>query len=408
MKVFSKIKDDPAFKTDPDKVIRNFSLPHRKNTMVEMIDEHIAVRFYRSFTKKGIQTIHRHYHYSIGGKLIKSLGNADEISLSKAKETLKGLMIDDSAKLIPAKNTLASVYRQFRRHNGNVALATSKRRDMSFKALRDICDKDINKISKKDIMPILDYYYDNEKYASLEILFKLIKRLFRYARIRDISKNPLFAEEVFKDFYNIPRHSEYPYIKDDLDLTVLIKFIMNYPHQIGVKNALIFGLLTGLRSSNVRNLTHEHLKVGDDGEYYLLFPQDENKVKSNGDEHLGLPREVGQWLQRLHAHNSSCLLCFANTQGEVLSDMTLVKALKTYAPVIAKNRLVFHSFRKILETFAYEKIHENKLDPYSIERTLFHAQREIQKIYNKATNIENTRRVLTWWLGYLKGLGFKF
>ena len=70
-------------------------------------------------------------------------------------------MIDDSAKLIPAKNTLASVYRQFRRHNGNVALATSKRRDMSFKALRDICDKDINKISKKDIMPILDYYYDN-------------------------------------------------------------------------------------------------------------------------------------------------------------------------------------------------------------------------------------------------------
>ena len=161
MKVFSKIKDDPTFKTDPDKVIRNFSLPHRKNTMVEMIDEHIAVRFYRSFTKKGEQTIHRHYHYSLGGKLIKSLGNVDEISLSEAKETLKGLMIDDSAKLTPAKNTLASVYRQFRRHNGNVALATSKRRDMSFKALRDICDKDINKISKKDIMPILDYYYDN-------------------------------------------------------------------------------------------------------------------------------------------------------------------------------------------------------------------------------------------------------
>ena len=65
MKVFSKIKDDPSFKTDPDKVIRNFSLPHRKNTMVEMIDEHIAVRFYRSSTKKGEQTIHRHYHYSL-------------------------------------------------------------------------------------------------------------------------------------------------------------------------------------------------------------------------------------------------------------------------------------------------------------------------------------------------------
>nr|WP_314380917.1 tyrosine-type recombinase/integrase [uncultured Campylobacter sp.] len=218
----------------------------------------------------------------------------------------------------------------------------------------------------------------------------------------------LFCDTQLKNLYKIPKSGGYSYISANADLRLLIKFIMNYPHQIGVKNALIFGLLTGLRSSNVRNLTHEHLKIGDDGEYYLLFPQDENKVKSNGDEHLGLPTEVGQWLQRLHAHNSSCPLCFANTQGEVLSDMTLVKALKTYAPVIAKNRLVFHSFRKILETFAYEKIHENKLDPYSIERTLFHAQKEIQKIYNKATNIENTRRVLTWWLGYLKGLGFKF
>ncbi|WP_299186196.1 tyrosine-type recombinase/integrase [uncultured Campylobacter sp.] len=405
MKVFSKIKDDPAFKTDPDKVIRNFSLPHRKNTMVEMIDEHIAVRFYRSFTKKGIQTIHRHYHYSIGGKLIKSLGNADEISLSKAKETLEGLIVDGSTKLAAPSNTLASVYRQFCRHNGNVALATSKRRDMSFKALRDICDKDINKISKKDIMPILDYYYDNEKYASLEILFKLIKRLFRYARIRDISKNPLFAEEVFKDFYNIPRHSEYPYIKDDLDLTVLIKFIMNYPHQRGVKNALIFGLLTGLRSSNVRNLTHEHLKIGDDGEYYLLFPQDENKVKSNGDEHLGLPKEVGEWLESIKTKSS---LFFANTEGNVLSEATLVKALRQYTPLVGNNGIVFHSFRIILSTFCNDNLVDNGLIPDIIERTIFHRVRGVAGVYNKATNIKNTRRVLTWWLGYLKGLGFKF
>ena len=86
----------------------------------------------------------------------------------------------------------------------------------------------------------------------------------------------------------------YSYISANADLKLLIKYIMSYSNQIGVKNALIFGLLTGLRSSNVRNLTHEHLKVGDDEEYYLLFPQDENKVKSNGDEYLGLPKEVGR------------------------------------------------------------------------------------------------------------------
>lgn len=99
---------------------------------------------------------------------------------------------------------------------------------------------------------------------------------------------------------------------------------MSYPYQIGVKNALIFGLLTGLRSSNVRNLTHEHLKVDDDGEYYLLFLEDENKVKSNGDEYLGLPKEVGEWLESIKAKSS---LFFANTEGNVLSEATLVKAL---------------------------------------------------------------------------------
>lgn len=105
---------------------------------------------------------------------------------------------------------------------------------------------------------------------------------------------------------------------------MLIKYIMSYPHQIGVKNALIFGLLTGLRSSNVRNLTHAHLKVDDDGEYYLLFPQDENKVKANGDEYLGLPKEVGEWLESIKTKSS---LFFANTEGNVLSEATLVKAL---------------------------------------------------------------------------------
>lgn len=107
-------------------------------------------------------------------------------------------------------------------------------------------------------------------------------------------------------------------------MRLLIKYIMSYPHQIGVKNALIFGLLTGLRSLNARNLTHAHLKVDDDGEYYLLFPQDENKVKANGDEYLGLPKEVGEWLESIKTKSS---LFFANTEGNVLNEATLVKAL---------------------------------------------------------------------------------
>ncbi len=127
-----------------------------------------------------------------------------------------------------------------------------------------------------------------------------------------------------KNLYKIPKSGGYSYISANVDLKLLIKYIMSYPHQIGVKNALIFGLLTGLRSSNVRNLTHEHLKVDDDGEYYLLFLENENKVKNNGDEYLGILKEVGKWLESIKTKPS---LFFANTEGNVLSEATLVKAL---------------------------------------------------------------------------------
>ena len=44
--VFAKIKDNPIFKSDPDKVVRNFILPQYKRTMVEVLDDFIAVKFF--------------------------------------------------------------------------------------------------------------------------------------------------------------------------------------------------------------------------------------------------------------------------------------------------------------------------------------------------------------------------
>ena len=236
-------------------------------------------------------------------------------------------------------------------------------------------------------------------------LFYFIRSLFRFARDRGISDNLLFCDTQLKNLYKIPKSGGYSYISANADLKLLIKYIMSYPYQIGVKNALIFGLLTGLRSSNVRNLIREHLKVDDDGEYYLLFPQDENKVKSNGDEYLGLPKKVGEWLEGIKTKPS---LFFANTEGNVLREVTLVKALRQYTPLVGNNGIVFHSFRIILSTFCNDNLADNGLIPEIIERTIFHRVRGVAGVYNKATNIKNTRKVLIWWLGYLKELGFKF
>lgn len=179
------------------------------------------------------------------------------------------------------------------------------------------------RLPKRDNADIRSYLQE-WKFALLKDLFYFISSLFRFARDIGINDNLLFCDTQLKNLYKIPKSKGYSYISANTDLKLLIKYIMSYPNQIGVKNALIFGLLTGLRSSNVRNLTHEHLKVGDDEEYYLLFPQDENKVKGNGDEYLGLPKEVGKWLESIKTKSS---IFFANTEGSALSEATLVKAL---------------------------------------------------------------------------------
>lgn len=57
--VFTKIKDNPIFKSDPDKVVRNFILPQYKRTMVEVLDDFIAVKFYSSPARDRTVKMHR-------------------------------------------------------------------------------------------------------------------------------------------------------------------------------------------------------------------------------------------------------------------------------------------------------------------------------------------------------------
>ena len=109
--VFTKIKDNPIFKSDPDKVVRNFILPQYKRTMVEVLDDFIAVKFYSSLYRDGTVKMHRRYHYTQGGKLIKALGNADEITFEGARILLKKLISNSHTNGVAApKNTLASVF----------------------------------------------------------------------------------------------------------------------------------------------------------------------------------------------------------------------------------------------------------------------------------------------------------
>jgi len=147
----------------------------------------------------------------------------------------------------------------------------------------------------------------------------------------------------------------------------------------------------------------QHLKKDETG-YYLAFSKEEMKVEANGAEYLGLPDCLAFWLKKLAPADAEGLI-FPSNADTALSDATLSKALRAYSPLAAQGRIVFHSLRKVLSTFAYEL--DNDLTEYDIERTLSHKVRGVAKKYNKAKNIIATRKVISWWVDYLQGLGLK-
>lgn len=400
---FDKLKNNPLFKTNPDEVIRNYVLPIDKLSRVEvLIPNYLALKVCR-LPRTG--NISKCYHYQKSGRLIKSLGNVDKITYAEACHKAKQEMVKLSQTIGAPKNTLADIFHMFCERNHSASPNTRKKWNKIFNSkLQDLCDKDIRKFTLSDFLPIIDKLYNDRKYAALRHFYSLTKRLFDLAIAREIlNKNPLY--QPLSNFYILPKSEGYSYIKDEEDLKTLISFCINYKHSLSVKNALIFGLLTGLRSANVRNITINHLQKDKTGEYHLHFLKNEVKVKNNGDEYLGLPKEIGDWLIKIASRNNGEKLLFPSNSGKTLSDATLTKAIRGYKPSEEQERLVFHSFRKVLSTFCHEEIVNNGLSDYEIERTIFHKQDIISGTYNKAANIAVTRKVLVWWLGYLKSLG---
>ncbi len=199
--------------------------------MVEVLDDFIAVKFYSSLSRDGTVKTHRHYHYTQGGKLIKALGNVSEITFEGARILLKKLISNSHTNGVTApKNTLASVFKIYCEYNAFAERTLRKLRFRFQSRLKCVSDKYIGKITKKEIMQILDPIYKNRKFALLKDLFYFIRSLFRFARDRGISDNLLFCDTQLKNLYKIPKSRGYSYISANADLWLLIKYIMSYPY----------------------------------------------------------------------------------------------------------------------------------------------------------------------------------
>ena len=414
------IAKTPAFRVDPDSYIREYRLPLEKKTLRQTLTpDGLAVRFIKK-PKKYV----REYYFVRGGSIVEKIGSCYTMSY---KDALKKLQEIRARRLDPQnpqklKITVQNVFDEYISDN-NAALSprTLKKKREIFGKLGNIKDLSIKALSVEvHLRPIVRLLYEQKKYAALRDFSSFISILAAYAKRRKYISVPLLEpDETLLTDMKIPKSHGFPWIEERAtdDLKTLAIYVSRYPELQSVRNALVFGFCTGLRAENVRFLTGENLKIDAAGEYYLHFYDTEMKVEENGDEYIGLPHKLGEWLKKLIEANCGGL-AFPSRTGNPLSDGTLAKALhrcpiKEIRPRTAEH-IVFHSFRKIITTQANHHMPHNGLMDYEVERALSHkvlknkSKTKVEASYNKSTSEHVTRKVLSWWLNYAENtLGLK-
>ncbi len=399
------VKDDVRFKTSPNTFIAKFEPDMLHTTDFKaQLNGNLYLRVY-----KGKRKTTKTYNYITKYKN-KIIGNTKDISYIDALKECKKL--DKEYKNKKNKWLFINVFKEFEKNNLKIKEITKLRHRKLLKAnAQELLKQDIRKITKQDILTVLDKMIEKEIYTSSRQMWYLLSSVFRWAYSRDFLAKDILYGVKLQDFYNLPNESEYPYITDITDLKILVNYIHNYPNSPFIRNALIFGLLTGLRPQNIYNLSKNNIKKDDKDGYYLFFSADEHKMGQRderiGSEYLGLPTPLWTWLQNLAQKTDNYIFC--NNKGKSPSSESINKALRGYTPlnlqIIGKRKyFVTYSLRKCISTFLAENKTINKLDKDYIRAILWHKEQGSDASYIKSKNIKTTREALNWWLDYVCNL----
>lgn len=67
--------------------------------------------------------------------------------------------------------------------------------------------------------------------------------------------------------------------------------------------------------------------------------------------------------------------------------------------------MVYHGFRAIFSTFAYENKKFHKQDSEVIELCLDHRERnKVKAVYNRSLRLDDRRALMQWWSDYIDAL----
>jgi integrase len=251
----------------------------------------------------------------------------------------------------------------------------------------------------KEITPplLLSTLRTMEARGALELMGKCrawLRQVFDYAKATGklTGDNPA---SCLVDVLKKPTGEGYPTFHNRKDAGEFIRRLADYYGQPETRLAIWLLLLTAKRPSELRAASWAEFGL-DNAEWTI--PKE--RMKTRQPHTVTLSRQAVAALRELHQFTGYQTLLFPGKDHvKPISEMTLTKALRTLWP---DYRIVPHGFRHFFSTMANEH-GQHRHDV--IEAALAHRDKDaIRATYNRATYIEERRKLSQWWADELESM----
>jgi integrase len=255
--------------------------------------------------------------------------------------------------------------------------------------LRYIADKNIQRITRKDLLELLQRMEKRGAYGLALRVLNDCKQIWQYAMIIEVCKQDitlglnkaLHAHTVVH--FNAVTPQELP---------ELMCNIANYNKRddLIVKYALQLMALTFVRKNELIQATWDEFDMDNS-----LWKIPAARMKMRLDHIVPLSKQAVALLHRIKSAYPSTSLVF-HKANKPLVDHAMIYALYWMG---YKHRMTVHGFRAIASTI----LNENSFRSDVIERQLAHTEaNQVRRAYNRAQYMDERTQMMAWWGDYLE------
>ncbi len=246
---------------------------------------------------------------------------------------------------------------------------------------------------------ILDTLKVIEMRGAIDLMHRvraLIAELFDYAKSIGLYQgdNPAYA---LRNSVALQKHTteQYKSLKTDKDIGLFLRRLPEYQGRVETQLLIKLQMLVATRPSEMRTATWDEFDLVNG--IWTIKPE---RMKMGVEHVIPLPKQALEALAKLKLLTGYSAYLFPSpTKSGTLSENTANKALK----LIWSEYLIHpHGFRHLFSTHANEHDHKNA---DIIEAALAHKGSDrIRATYNKATYLNERKKLAQWYADYLDGL----